>query len=138
MAGSPAAYAVLKYAGAAYLMALGLKLMLRPRTRFDAAAAASALAPFRQGFFTNLLNPKVGVFYVTFLPQFVPAGANVAVWSALFAAMHVLMAALWFAALIRLTTAIEGALTPRVVTALDRASGGVFAAFGAKLALAAG
>src|SRR3954462_15015043 len=78
LAASKAAYTVLKWAGAAYLVWLGINLILKPRERFELAAADQARAGQRswllRGFLTNILNPKVGVFYVSFLPQFVPAG----------------------------------------------------------------
>ena len=91
----------------------------------------------RRGFLTNLLNPKVGVFYVTFLPQFVPAGADVATFSFVLAAIHVLLSLVWFAALIAATVPLGRALRrPAVIKWLDRITGGVFVAFAARLALA--
>ena len=85
LAASSAAFAALKWIGAAYLVFLGLQLMLRPRTQWSAGlgGAGSLGAAFRRGFLTNVLNPKVGVFYATFLPQFIPAGVNVAAFSLL-------------------------------------------------------
>jgi threonine/homoserine/homoserine lactone efflux protein len=140
LAASAMAFQLLKGAGAAYLLWLGAKLLLWPRARFDAAAADSAKSnvtqALRQGLLTNLLNPKVGVFYLTFLPQFVPAGVGVAAFSFLLAAIHVLLGLIWFAALIAATVPVSRFLRkPRVVKTLDRVTGGVFVAFGAKLAL---
>ena len=140
LAASPLAFTLVTWAGAAYLLYLGAKLIVRPRQRFDAAAGGAAqIDPqqsLRQGLLTNLLNPKVGVFYITFLPQFVPAGANVAAFSFLLAVIHVLLSAIWFAILIAATVPMGRALRrPRVVKAMDRVTGGVFVAFGLKLAL---
>lgn len=140
LAASELAYTALKWAGAAYLVWLGLKLVLRPRERFDvadgAAASRDAWASLRQGFLTNLLNPKVGVFYVTFLPQFMPSGVDVIAFSLLLAAIHVALSVMWFAALIAVTTPLGRLLKrPRAVRAMDRLTGGVFLAFGARLAL---
>lgn len=63
------AYTLVKFAGAAYLMWLGIGLLWKPRTslNLDGASIPSGLAAhaFWRGFLTNLLNPKVGVFYVT-------------------------------------------------------------------------
>ena len=94
------------------------------------ASGASALAWLRKGFLTNLLNPKVGVFYVSFLPQFLPAGVAPAPFIFLLASLHVLMGLVWFAALIAATRPIAKVLKrPAVVRWLDRATGLVFLGF---------
>lgn len=138
MAASSAAFAALKWAGAAYLVWLGLRLLLRPRAALGGAGAPAGLGgSLRRGFLTNVLNPKVGVFYATFLPQFIPAGANVAAFSLLLAGVHAALTLIWFAALVALTVPIGRRLAePGVVRALDRLTGGVFVAFGVRLALA--
>jgi threonine/homoserine/homoserine lactone efflux protein len=75
LAASALAFNVLKWVGAAYLVWLGLNLLLKPRDRFEIATegretrGGSDLVWMRRGFLTNLLNPKVGVFYVSFLPS---------------------------------------------------------------------
>jgi threonine/homoserine/homoserine lactone efflux protein len=140
LAASELAYTALKWAGAAYLCYLGLGLVLRPRERFDAIDAAAtkldARSSLRQGFLTNVLNPKVGVFYITFLPQFIPRGVDVIPFSMLLAAIHVALSLVWFAALIAVTAPLGRLLRrPRAVRALDRLTGGVFLAFGVRLAL---
>ena len=140
LAASEVAFTVVKWVGAAYLLYLGLKLIVQPRERLDLSDVGSAqidlLLSLRQGLLTNLLNPKVGVFYITFLPQFVPAGANVALFSFLLATIHVILGLAWFAALIAATIPMGRVLRrPRVVKAMDRVTGGVFVTFGAKLAL---
>jgi threonine/homoserine/homoserine lactone efflux protein len=145
LAASAVAFTVVKWAGAAYLVYLGVKLLAKPRAALNAAPPALGAADrkggvsdaLRRGFLTNMLNPKVGVFYVTFLPQFIPHGANVAGFSLLLALLHVLLTLAWFSLLIALTVPLGRFLAkPRVVKALDRLTGGVFLAFGAKLALA--
>jgi threonine/homoserine/homoserine lactone efflux protein len=144
LAASTVAFTIVKWAGAAYLVYLGAKLLAKPRTALDAPSKApgeaggkgGAADALRRGFLTNILNPKVGVFYVTFLPQFVPHGVNVAAFSLLLAAVHVLLTLAWFSLLIALTVPLGRFLAkPPVVRALDRLTGGVFVAFGAKLAL---
>ncbi len=79
---SAQAFALLKWAGAAYLLWLGLGLLRsawRPRTAVPAVqrrrSVASPAADFRRGLLTNLLNPKVALFMLAFLPQFIPAQA---------------------------------------------------------------
>ncbi len=140
LAASEVAFTVVKWAGAAYLLYLGLKLVVHPRQRFDLSEVGSAQIEswqsLRQGLLTNLLNPKVGVFYITFLPQFVPTGANVGLFSFLLATIHVLLGLAWFAVLITATIPMGRVLRrPRVVKSMDRVTGGVFVAFGVKLAL---
>lgn len=134
------AFEVLRWAGAAYLVWLGIGLILKPRDRFELRAESSAggddFAWMRRGFLTNLLNPKVGAFYVSFLPQFLPESAPAGPFIFLLAVVHGLMGLAWFAALISATRPIAGALQKSaVVRWLDRLTGGVFVGFGVRLAL---
>jgi threonine/homoserine/homoserine lactone efflux protein len=141
LAASELAYTILRWAGAAYLFWLGIQLIRSPRTELAVEGGtrdrrASAFTWFRRGLLTNLLNPKVGVFYVSFLPQFIPAGAAVAGTTLLLATIHALLGLLWFALLVAATQPIATALRrPAVLRFLDRATGGVFILFGARLAL---
>ena len=139
LAASPLAFEILKWAGAAYLVWLGAHLILRPRTSFELGSAA--LKPkggggwLWRGVLNNLLNPKAGVFYVSFLPQFVPMGVPAAPFMFMLACLHVLMGIAWFALLIGATRPIAGALQrSAVVRWLDRITGGVFIGFGVRLA----
>jgi threonine/homoserine/homoserine lactone efflux protein len=134
---SELAYLALKWVGAAYLLYLGLRMIL-------VARAGNGTDPppvprgswFLRGLLTNLLNPKVGAFYVSFLPQFVPAGANVPATTLLLAAIHAGLGLLWFLLLIGATQPLARALRePGLVRALDRLTGGVLIFFGLKLAL---
>ncbi|MEZ5531617.1 MAG: LysE family translocator [Steroidobacteraceae bacterium] len=133
------AFDLVKIAGAAYLAWLGLRL-LRPGARpapghVDPRAASDWL---RRGLLTNLLNPKVGVFYVSFLPQFIPAGANVIAMTLLMTAIHALLGLLWFSLLVSATRPLSRLLAnATLVRWLDRITGGLFIAFGIRLALAA-
>jgi threonine/homoserine/homoserine lactone efflux protein len=140
IAASPLAFELLKWAGAAYLVWLGAGLILKPRDRFELSAGAASpdtrSAWLWRGALNNLLNPKAGVFYVSFLPQFVPAGVPAAPWMFMLAGVHVLMGLVWFAAIIGATRPISGALQKAaVVRWLDRITGGVFLGFGLRLAL---
>lgn len=144
LAASPVAFTALKWAGAAYLLFLGVRLLVSPRAAAPPAPLAPTsgrdaglAAPFRRGLLTNALNPKVGVFYMTFLPQFIPHGIAVPGFSLLLAGLHVLLSLAWFALLIALTLPLGRLLArPAVVRGLDRATGCVFLAFGLRLALA--
>ena len=136
---SQTAFTLLKWCGAAYLLWLGLGLILKPRKSFEIDAAAPTKTrggAFVRGLLTNLLNPKVGVFYVSFLPQFVPEGAPAGPVIFGLAAAQGLMGTAWLLTLTAATRPIAGLLKrPKVVSWLDRVTGGVFIAFGAKLAL---
>jgi threonine/homoserine/homoserine lactone efflux protein len=71
---SPLAFNVVRYAGAAYLVSLGAKMIIQ-RSRLEAQQLPSETLSniFRQGVITNVLNPKVALFFLAFLPQFVDA-----------------------------------------------------------------
>ena len=148
LAASSRAYEALRLLGAAYLGWLGLRLLLRPgrcvagpARRGDEAGAPRGVgapglaADWLRGLLTNLLNPKVGVFYLSFLPQFVPHGVWVGGFLFLLACVHVVLSLAWFAVLIAATAPIGRWLSSRrVARALDRCTGLVFLAFGARLA----
>lgn len=144
LAASQLAYEVLRWAGALYLLALGVKLIGAPRRMLDLSVSAEGtIAPARpnwllRGFLTNMLNPKIGVFYVSFLPQFIPPGSSVLGWSVLLASIHNVLGLAWFGALVAATRPLLGALRkPGVMTWLDRLTGMLFIGFGLKLALGA-
>ncbi|MGG6192818.1 LysE family translocator [Pantoea allii] len=138
---SEMAYNLLKWIGTAYLLYLGVKLLWHPRTQSaslpaEAVAQQSHLVCFSRGLLGNLLNPKVGVFYVTFLPQFIPQGASVAIWCSLMALTHMLVGLAWSTVLIGSSHYFAAQLKrPRVLKVMDRLTGCVFIGFAAKLAL---
>ena len=148
LAASQVAYKALRLAGACYLIFLGAKMLLRkhqpPSAMGDSASPqvlanhVSASAPrwFVRGLLINLLNPKVGVFYVTFLPQFIPAGVSVISFSMLLAAIHATEGILWFCLLVLATRPLSRWLRrSSVAQALDRATGTVLVGFGLGLVL---
>jgi len=138
---SEIAYNLLKWLGAAWLCYLGVRLLVTPRQQSPAVAEPAVrqqgyLACFSRGLMGNLLNPKVGVFYVTFLPQFIPAGASVALWCSLMALAHMLLGLVWNAVLIGGSHFFASHLQkPAVLKVMDRLTGCVFIGFAAKLAL---
>jgi threonine/homoserine/homoserine lactone efflux protein len=143
LAASQLAYNVLRIAGACYLVYLGCRMFFRrghglaatEPVREENSGAAEDVRPwFARGLFSNLLNPKVGVFYVTFLPLFIPAGVSVVGFSLLLAGIHVLEAILWFALLIAAVRPLSLWLRrERVATTMDRVTGTVFVGFGLRL-----
>ena len=138
------AYNVLRIVGAIYLGYLGIRLFIRafaftsPNRAVEPVLdnAADSSAWLKRGLLTNLLNPKVGVFYLSFLPQFIPTGVQVWSFSMLLALIHATEGILWFLLLTNATELLSGWLKQRrVVMALDSAMGAIFIAFGLKLAL---
>ena len=142
LATSARAYELVKLAGAAYLIWIGVQGIRgagKPATATDALTSASAaprgVHPFMQGFLTNVLNPKVALFYLTFLPQFIPAGANVLRTSLLLAMVHNLLGFAWLSIYARFVDTMRTALTRPVVKAwLERVTGGALVLLGARLA----
>lgn len=140
LAASSTAYAVVKAVGAAYLVWLGIQTLWRARGAGDTAsrAAAPMSSPGRAGFTTNVLNPKIGVFYTGVLPQLVPGGAPRTPWLCALVVTHVLLSVGWLAAYGALVQRAAAVLQrPRVRRAMDRLTGTVLLAFGARVATAA-
>lgn len=138
LAVSELAYTLLKWCGAAYLFWLGIQLLLRPRQQFNLRLGDTNPANnwFLRGMLGNVLNPKMGVFYVSFLPQFIPTGHSPIGWTFLLVAIHVLIGTLWSLTLITATHYASGVLKkPVVVKWMDRTTGCLFLAFAAKLAM---
>ena len=137
LAASHLAYTVLKWLGAAYLAWLGVNLVLRPRSNLDLDRDAAQRGNWwLRGFLTNLLNPKVGVFYVSFLPQFVPSHVSAPLFIVLLALIHDLIGLAWFAILIGAGVSMRRWIERGpVVRWLDRMTGVVFLGFGLRLAL---
>ncbi|MCC3702873.1 LysE family translocator [Rouxiella badensis] len=137
---SELAFNVLKWVGAAYLCWLGLQMLFKPRNQMAAESAADAPLKkssngFIKGLFGNVLNPKVGVFYVTFLPQFVASGYPVAAYTFGLAMIHVLIGTVWSSTMIAATRPLSRWLKrPAVVRNMDRLTGLVFVAFAVRLA----
>ena len=138
LAVSELAYTVLKICGAAYLCWLGILLLMRPRASFhyDEGKASSHGNWFVRGMLGNVLNPKMGIFYVSFLPQFIPAGHSPLIWTFILVSIHVAIGTIWSVILI-LSTHFASAILKKtsVVRLMDRATGGLFLCFAAKLAL---
>ncbi len=139
---SDVAFDVLRYAGAAYLVWLGGRLLVTAvrgtgaRLEPEDTAPASAWRAVRVGLGTNLLNPKVGVFYVALLPQFVPAGSDPLAVGLLLAAVHGVLSLLWFALLIALAGVLARWLRrPATVRAIDGVTGAALLGFGVRLAV---
>ena len=145
LATSAAAFGVLKWVGAAYLTWVGFKLLCAPASGSIVAGAnlpgsepADLARVFRRGFLTNVLNPKVALFFLAFVPQFIAPDAEHPL--AVFVALGVLFivnslpvccAYAWLAGwAARRTGAMQ-----RMLQRLDRIAGFMFIGFGFKLAM---
>lgn len=138
---SQVAYDVLRVVGALYMAWLGVRL-IRAALRRDAQHEDAAVPPpvetlwsgFRSGFLTNLLNPKIGAFYVAVLPQFIPAGTPSLGGGVALTLVHVVESLAWFALLIVTAAAMRQWLERRR-RAIDAVTGAVLLLFAARLAL---
>jgi threonine/homoserine/homoserine lactone efflux protein len=134
------AFLVIKLIGAAYLTYLGLRTLIDSRRRPDdllasAAGPAPAHAIFRQGFLSAMSNPKLGVFFVTFLPQFVAPGQAVLPRLFLLGLIFALIGWTWMNVYGLFVTRIRDVITaPRVRQWMERVTGVVLLGFGARLA----
>ena len=141
IASSAIAFEMMRFAGAGYLVWLGLK-SLRDGWRgrnllVDASTTKTGQRQaFLEGFITNLLNPKVVIFYLAFLPQFISAGDAVFAKSMLLATIHFIEGIVWLGLVAWfLSRLLHWLRRPAFVRGLDYASGGVLTAFGLMLAL---
>lgn len=133
---SPVIFGWVRLLGAVYLGWIGIGLIVRAGRGVPAGMAGAAGTAFRRGLLTNLLNPKIGVFYLTLLPQFLPPGAGAGA-GLMLAGIHIVLTLIWFALLIGAAARIAPALADRrLARAIDRACGAVFIGFGVRIALA--
>ncbi len=141
LATSARAFMLVKLAGAAYLVYLGLRLLLAPAA---ANAPGSVTAParvrpraiLRQGMLTNILNPKVALFFLAFLPQFIDpdSGTKTLAFLAL-GATFITTGLLWCLVLAMAAAQLQHFFerNPRARVTIDRVVGGLFIALGARL-----
>jgi threonine/homoserine/homoserine lactone efflux protein len=141
---SELAYDVLRWAGAAYLVCFGVRLLVRALRRGVVAEepgngdGGSAWRAARLGLTTNLLNPKVGVFYAALLPQFLPDGSDPLLVGLLLAGVHAVLSVVWFGLLIGLASVFSRWLRrPGTVRAIDGVTGVALVGFGLRLASSA-
>ncbi|MDN3356291.1 LysE family translocator [Actinomadura sp. DC4] len=138
---STIAYDAMRIAGAVFLLTLGARALWRSRrpaaVAFDEppSRTGSAWRAFRVGLLTNVANPKAGVFAVSFLPQFVPAGASVLPVLVALSLVWALIDAVWYLTLIWLAGRAGRALgRPSVRRRLEQVSGVVLVGLGLRLA----
>lgn len=147
LAASETAYDALRLVGAVYLVWLGLQSLDAARRGYAGSGApqsagAQAAGPrgaglpaFRQGLLTNLFNPKIALFYTTFLPQFIGPGDPVLLLSIAMAGVHVTLGIVWLSGYAwLLDRAIETFQSSRLRRALDALTGAVLVALGFRVA----
>jgi RhtB (resistance to homoserine/threonine) family protein len=135
-------FSIFKYFGAAYLVFLGIKTLWALRQNKTAATEMTAGSKydnkscFKQGFLTNLLNPKVAVFFLTFLPQFVDSGSDSFIPFLIMGITYTLLTALWFLFYIYLLNQIRTIMKkPKTQMLMEGITGTILISFGIKLAL---
>jgi threonine/homoserine/homoserine lactone efflux protein len=144
LATSTLAFDALKLAGAAYLLFLGSRGLWHAwRTRtvpeLPAAPALSPRGAFVRGLLNNLLNPKIAVFYLAFLPQFIEPGQDPLARSLLLAAVHICMGLAWLRGYAGFVARVGDKLrTPRIHARVEALTGSVLVLFGVRLLLERG
>lgn len=135
LAASSTAFTVLKIAGGAYLVFLGIQTLLALRRGESRAVATTGPtgSPFRQGLVTNLLNPKLAVFFTTLMPQFISEGDPVFAKSMLLAGVFVAIGMTWLVVYAYAVGTV--ARSRRFRRAVEAISGVVLIALGARLAI---
>ncbi|WP_099363263.1 LysE family translocator [Fredinandcohnia onubensis] len=136
-------FSIFKYVGAIYLIYLGVKTLWSLRRKEEAATvdvnAKSQFVHtscFKQGFLTNILNPKVAVFFLTFLPQFVDPGSHTFIPFLLMGITYTVLTAIWFFLYVLLINQVSAFMKkPKSQKIIEGITGTVLVGFGIKLAL---
>jgi threonine/homoserine/homoserine lactone efflux protein len=139
---SATAFAVIKLAGAAYLIFLGVQMLRAARRREGTALGLRSTAllgtrgAFRQGFVSNVLNPKIAVFFTSLLPQFIDPGVSALPALLLLGALFNTLGLVWLTCYALAATRGRTVLQrPRIRTLLDYLGGTVLIGLGIRVAL---
>ncbi len=137
---SETAFNVLKVTGACYMIWMGIGFIRNSLK--DSSEALMEIQKIRnqriftRGLFSNLLNPKAGVFYLSVLPQFIPAGSNHLLFGLFLASIHAVITIIFFVSLILFINMLKDFfIRPGVVKVMERISGVAVIGFGARLLL---
>jgi threonine/homoserine/homoserine lactone efflux protein len=142
LAASASAFTIVKWLGAIYLIYLGVRMLLQSRDRTNPTGfnrGGDYWTIFRAGLLTNVLNPKVALFYLAFLPQFVDPAAVSKIGAFLFlGAVFITTGTCWCLILVFAASAISARLraSESLGTIVRRATGVLFIALGIKLVAA--
>ena len=136
---SSRAFTVVKLVGAGYLVFLGIRTFLRAGRREPDERDTGAVRPwaaYRQGVMTNVLNPKVALFFVSLLPQFVQEGDGFIWRMLLLAGLFIAMGLVWLTAYTFALHSVGRFLRRGSIrTAIERVTGAALVALGLRLAL---
>ncbi len=137
-------FSVFKYVGAVYLIYLGVKALLSLKNKKNETASGEMnvdsrfnnTSCFKQGFLTDILNPKVAVFFLTFLPQFVHSGSNTFIPFLIMGITYTVLTSIWFLLYVSLINQISGFMKkPKAQSIIEGITGTILIGFGIKLAL---
>ena len=140
LATSAVAFAAIKLLGGAYLIFFGIKMLLDRRRQLSLPSnfrRRTTIAAFRQGVFTNVLNPKVALFFLAFLPQFIDPASNMKLLAFLALGLtFVTTGTIWCLILAWFASALSERLRENETIGqwLNRAAGALFVFLGARLA----
>ncbi|MEH7592351.1 LysE family translocator [Bacillus toyonensis] len=136
-------FSIFKYVGALYLIYIGIKALLAVKNKEGVNTNDVSInndkehtSCFRQGFLTNLLNPKIAVFFLTFLPQFLNPSHNTFIQLLVMGLTYLVLTIIWFAFYIFLIDKISAFMKkPKTQRYIQGLTGIVLIGFGIKLAL---
>ena len=138
LAASASAYQVVKFAGAVYLIGLGIRSLIAARSvgsATDTAQPMTGKSPFLEGFLTNALNPKLVVFFLSLMPQFVMDSRPALPQLLLLSAVFLVVGAVWLTLYVTIIDRVSFVLhRPSVRRAIDVVSGTVLTVLGIRLA----
>ncbi|MEE6132073.1 MULTISPECIES: LysE family translocator [Bacillaceae] len=136
---SALAFEIVKYVGAIYLIYLGVSSFMTRKKQETEENLKDQIKPgqsaFKQGLLSNVLNPKVAMFFLTFLPQFVTPGSSSIQQLLMMGVIYTFLSISWFFVYVFFINYLRSwLLSAKVQRAMDRATGLVLIGFGVKLA----
>ncbi|KKI91231.1 lysine transporter LysE [Bacillus sp. SA1-12] len=138
---SAVAFEIIKYAGAIYLIYLGLSSFITRKNKKITGVeqqngSEMKKSAFKQGLYSNVLNPKVAMFFLTFLPQFMKTGATATVQLMIMGIIYTLLSITWFFVYVFFINYLrKWLMSPKVQSIMDKTTGLILIGFGLKLAI---
>lgn len=133
------AFEIVKYVGAIYLIYLGISSFIKRKNQNahqEADAPLKRKSAFKQGLLSNVLNPKVAMFFITFLPQFVQSGTDITIQLITMGVIYTFLSITWFFLYVFFINYLrEWLMSEKVQNLMEKTTGIVLIGFGVKLAL---